>query len=149
MSENSHNAIRAIELLEVTKMARKFVLYTGDTKEYPRCSKPNFLVKGHVYEVVQIINLGTQVNYRLRGLEGFAYPSNWFKAEKEANYKHRNTFHGVAHEKPILGKQYRCYLLDGNNLITVLTSTVEGYEQMQGGICYVRTMDSQYYINIV
>lgn len=130
-------------------MARKFVQYSGNTKEYPRCSPPYQLTQGQTYEVIQIINLGTQVNYRLRGLEGFVYPSYWFTTSRKEDYKHRNTYHGVAHEKPILGKRYKCYLLDGNNLITVLTSTVEGYEQMQGGIYYVRTKNSQYYINIV
>lgn len=129
-------------------MARKFVRYTGDTKKYPLCSSPNLLVKEQVYEVLQIINLHTQVNYVLRGLEGFTYPAMWFTDSKKEDYKHRNTYHGIAHEKPILGKRYKCFLFDeGSKLLPVLTSTVIGYERLSQDVFYVRTLISDYYIS--
>ena len=42
--------------LEVTKMARKFVQYNGDTTPYPWCATSEYLVKDQVYEVVQEID---------------------------------------------------------------------------------------------
>ena len=135
--------------LEVTKMARKFVQYNGDTTPYPWCATSEYLVKDQVYEVVQEIDLHTQVNYVLYGLEGFVYPSNWFTPSKEENYKFCKVLHGTAHEKPIVGKRFTCYLYDGDNLLPVLTSTVKGLERLSGHMIRVYTQNSVYYITLV
>ncbi len=83
----------------------KVVRYNGNKVTYYSCSSPKKLIEGLHYRVKRTFIEKYQTNYELYGIEGY-FDASWFE---EARNK---TFMAVAHNKPVIEKEYKCTIIE-------------------------------------
>lgn len=120
----------------------KIVCYNGKTKSFFDCTEPKELIRGRIYEVVNIVDYGFRYKYVLRGIKG-SFDSNWFDEPK--------TFIATSYNIPKVGVSYECLILDFSkgeiNLKPYRTSVVQSFSNV-GNLYKVVTSHSVYIVQV-
>lgn len=83
----------------------KVVRYNGNKVTYYSCSSPKKLIEGLHYRVKRTFIEKYQTNYELYGIEGY-FDASWFEEVRN------KTFMAVAHNKPVIEKEYKCTIIE-------------------------------------
>ncbi len=83
----------------------KVVRYNGNKVTYYSCSSPKKLIEGLHYRVKRTFIEKYQTNYELYGIEGY-FDASWFEEVQN------KTFMAVAHNKPVIEKEYKCTIIE-------------------------------------
>lgn len=83
----------------------KVVRYNGNKVTYYSCSSPKKLIEGLHYRVKRTFIEKYQINYELYGIEGY-FNASWFEEVQN------KTFMAVAHNKPVIEKEYKCTIIE-------------------------------------
>ena len=83
----------------------KVVRYNGNKVTYYSCSSPKKLIEGLHYRVKRTFIEKYQTNYELYGIEGY-FDASWFEEVQN------KTFTAVAHNKPVIEKEYKCTIIE-------------------------------------
>lgn len=83
----------------------KVVRYNGNKVTYYSCSSPKKLIEGLHYRVKRTFIEKYQTNYELYGIEGY-FDASWFVEVRN------KTFMAVAHNKPVIEKEYKCTIIE-------------------------------------
>ena len=83
----------------------KVVRYNGNKVTYYSCYSPKKLIEGLHYRVKRTFIEKYQTNYELYGIEGY-FDASWFEEVRN------KTFMAVAHNKPVIEKEYKCTIIE-------------------------------------
>lgn len=83
----------------------KVVRYNSNKVTYYSCSSPKKLIEGLHYRVKRTFIEKYQTNYELYGIEGY-FDASWFEEVRN------KTFMAVAHNKPVIEKEYKCTIIE-------------------------------------
>ena len=83
----------------------KVVRYNGNKVTYYSCSSPKKLIEGLHYRVKRTFIEKYQTNYEIYGIEGYL-DASWFEEVRN------KTFMAVAHNKPVIEKEYKCTIIE-------------------------------------
>ena len=126
----------------------KIVRYIGSNCICPKkCSSPKDLILGKEYEVTNEINLGWQINYTLKGVEG-SFASLWFIDVDPS----KNPYIVFATKLPDVGESFHCYKATINigaiKMIDCFTSAVNAVYYLGNNIYQIVTRNSIYFCQI-
>ena len=115
----------------------KKVIYNGGKRSYKGSTgNTNLLVKGKMYEVESIYDLGWQTNYKLKEVEG-EFNSLWFDKPE----------YMVSGESlPNVGECMICKLIDSGRMIK--TSRVQSVENVGNYVYKVSTTNSIFFLKL-
>ena len=125
------------------------VMYNGERATIYKCSDPGNLVKGEIYEVLKVKDLGFQTNFVIEFDDGEygEYNSLWFEKIQDDMY-----YIATSKRIPIKGKKYSCVVLEAFDGVVkpygVITSTVKEAEYLGNHIYKVITKNNIYYVMI-
>lgn len=126
-------------------MAKKFVMYNGETARYYPCTDPIQLVKGKVYEVVSEKVSAFHTEYKLEGISG-EFNSCWFNDIDE----YFPTYFAYAYKEPVVGEVFSDFFryIDNNIQPVKKTSPVQYVEKVAKDVYKMYTAHTIYFVQI-
>lgn len=128
---------------------KKLVRYNGDTEAYYPCTDPkDLLIKGNIYEVVDVLVFGFHTKYILEGING-EFNSIWFDEVKSDP----KVYMAIAYNLPVIGQPYTCCKINASgdqklNVTAQSTSKVKSFYYLGNNIYEVITQNSKYIVTV-
>ena len=123
----------------------KVVRYNGNKVTYYSCSSPKKLIEGLHYRVKRTFIEKYQTNYELYGIEGY-FDASWFEEVRN------KTFMAVAHNKPVIEKEYKCTIIEIVNgklhLLNWNLYEIENIRQIEENLFKVKAVCNSFIVQI-